>query len=348
MIYANKKNHLIVGRAATGIYLILKNSMRSKRVLLPANICYAAVFPVVYSNSIPIFCDVDCETGNVTFEEFKRHSQNIDAAIIPHMYGNPNQDIEKISDYCKKNRILFIEDCASCAGAVIGNRKAGSFGDYSVFSFGYSKTVELGNGGLIESDYDLSVLSSMYNELPLSSEKTDEANKLFSREYRAFRNRKVPLSSDSFYQIVKSDLFDNFIYRIDDSMSERIKNSVNDLEHIIIERRKKADLYNQLIKYNDNIFRYHFDNGAVPWRQNVFVRPEIREKLISYLLEQGVPVSDWYPVITTMFDDNTVYPNAEKMEKMILNFPLLIPDEEIASICEHVNLAVEQSAKEKI
>ena len=64
-----RKNTLFVGRAATAIYLILDTLMKEKEVILPANICYAAAYPIIYSGNIPIFVDVDAKTGNSTYKE---------------------------------------------------------------------------------------------------------------------------------------------------------------------------------------------------------------------------------------------------------------------------------------
>lgn len=67
------------------------------------------------------------------------------------------------------------------------------------------------------------------------------------------------------------------------------------------------------------------------------VNPELHGDVIDFLLQNNVPVSDWYPVSTTIFGDRGDYPEAEKMENMILNFPLLLDNEKIIYICEKIN-----------
>ena len=55
-----KKNHLITGRGATAIYLALQNEgMKDRDVIIPGNICYAAVYPIISSGNDVVFCDVD-------------------------------------------------------------------------------------------------------------------------------------------------------------------------------------------------------------------------------------------------------------------------------------------------
>ena len=64
-----KRNHIITGRAATGIYLIFKAlGIKDRKVLFPANICYAAIYPVVYSGNIPVFSDVEPKSGNLSLQ----------------------------------------------------------------------------------------------------------------------------------------------------------------------------------------------------------------------------------------------------------------------------------------
>jgi dTDP-4-amino-4,6-dideoxygalactose transaminase len=59
-------------------------------------------------------------------------------------------DMEKISIYARNNGIICLEDCAQALGASISNRKAGTYGDYSIFSFHTQKNITtLGEGGAL-------------------------------------------------------------------------------------------------------------------------------------------------------------------------------------------------------
>lgn len=337
-----KKESLTVGRAATGIYLILRENMCGADVILPANICYAAVYPVVYSSNNPVFCDVDGTSGNMSYKSFiQALTPETRAAIVPHMYGNPVKDMPEIARYCKENDILLIEDCASAMGAELGGQQTGSFGDYTVFSTGYSKTVDLGNGGIILSDRSLCAMRKAYGELPLYTDETEKRNGDFSKAYRAFRNSRLDIRESAFYQTVHSDLRDNFLYRTSDEFSDTVIRSLSGLDKIISERRRASSLYDSYLRYDgSNLSAYPFADGAVPWRKNIFVRPEKRNEIVKRLLDKKIPVSDWYPSINIFFDDYTVYPQTAAMEQTILNFPLLISDDEIRNIADAVNYAV--------
>lgn len=332
-----KKNHLLVSRAATGIYLILvANELKGCNVLVPANICYAAIYPIIYSGNIPVFCDVDANTGNVPFSKFQDFRGKIRAAIIPHMYGNPVSDMSEIARCCQENEILLIEDCASAMGAENNGIVCGTYGDYAIYSTGYSKTIDVGGGGIVFSDNGLEKLETVYEQLPFRTY-TDQMNEdFFSKMYRLIRNSSGQNLGGNIWQAIQSPIRNVFIYRTREYDTQIVR-KIAQLEEVIALRRCKQELYEQNVRENDNCHIYRYKEGAVPWRFNIMVNPELHGDVIDFLLQNNVPVSDWYPVSTTIFGDRGDYPEAEKMENMILNFPLLLDNEKIIYICEKIN-----------
>ena len=338
-LYYNSKEKLYVGRASTGIYLILKNLFKNAEVLVPANICYAAVYPIVYSGNKPKFCDVDISTGNITFEIFKSNmTENVKATIIPHMYGNPVIDIKKISDYCKQKNIILIEDCASSMGVIIDNKVAGSYGDYSIFSTGYSKTLDLGYGGFILTNNDLYNERQLYSELPFLNDSIVNKISAFSKKYRIFRNSKNYLVKEEFLKYSKTDLSDLFLHKINPEYRNILEKSLDKFEEVLKARVLNNLKYDKYISYSNDILKeYVFLEGSVPWRKNIFVDATLRDRMVSFLLKNNVPVSDWYPSIAIMFEDYNSYDNITLIENSILNFPVLIGDREIKNICNIIN-----------
>ena len=103
---------------------------------------------------------------------------------------------------------------------------------------------------------------------------------------------------------------------------------------IIDKRRTNTKLYNRELRNLDKEYFYPWEKGAVPWRFNVFAPLEIKHKLIETFLIYNLPISDWYPVVTPIFDiSQKDYINAKKMEDSILNFPLIINETDIIQIC---------------
>lgn len=344
-ILCMKKHHIVVSRAATGIYLILKSlGIEGKKILFPANICYAAIYPAVYAGNEPVFCDVDAESGNLTFafiEEIVNKTSGIAALVLPHMYGNPVQEINEIKDFCAKQEILLIEDCASAMGASVNGKMTGSFGDYVIYSTGYAKTVEVGFGGIVASDHNLDEMEKMYRQLPMQSEQSEWNQEFFSKLYRLIRNEKKQTLAPFLYQGLYENVKDMYIYQIKPEKENQIRDALLRLEEEIRIHRENCRLYHQLIKENAYIRKYTFEEGAVPWRYNFFVL-ENRKEFIAYCLEKGLPISDWYPDVTELFGATEVFSNTRSMEEKIINFPLNIDKEKIQMICSTVNAFFER------
>lgn len=336
-VWSLKDNYFCTGRAATAIYLILKaENMQGKKVLFPANICYAAIYPAIYAGCEPVFCDIDQVDGNVTYEGVCEYIGQVAAMVIPHMYGNPVQDIEKIQQLCNRNKVLFIEDCASAMGASVNSGRCGSFGDYSIFSTGYSKTIDIGNGGFLLTNQSIAKIQRYYEDLPVWNKEIEENESFFSKLYRLIRNNDKQTLDKYIWKGIQDNLKDMFLYQYP-KIDEQIQRAVAQLDATIGLRRKKQELYENQIIETEFIRKYTFYDGAVPWRFCLLVSEEKKRMLIDKLLERKVPVSDWYPVVTPIFGAENPYGNAYRMEKKIINFPLLIDDKEIQRICNIIN-----------
>jgi dTDP-4-amino-4,6-dideoxygalactose transaminase len=100
----------------------------------------------------PIFADVD-DNGNLSIEGIKKaYNKNVKAIIVVHLNGL-SCDLDPILDFVKKKKILLIEDCSQAHGAVYKNKKVGSFGHISTWSFCQDKIISTGGeGGMISTN----------------------------------------------------------------------------------------------------------------------------------------------------------------------------------------------------
>ena len=80
--------------------------------------------------------------------------------IVTHIYGKMAK-MPEILDITKNKKIAVVEDCAQSHGAVLKNRKAGSWGDVGSFSFYPTKNLgALGDGGALTTNS-----SKIYNSI---------------------------------------------------------------------------------------------------------------------------------------------------------------------------------------
>ena len=321
--YFGKENIFVTGRATTGLYLILlKEGIRYKKVLFPANICYAPVFAAVFSGNKPAFVDI-ADWANISLKKIQEYVDEDTACIVlPHMYGKVVKDVKKIADFCHEEGILFIEDCASAFGASFNGKPVGYFGDYSIFSFDYSKIVDVGFGGIVASNKDLSCFEELQEGLPFLDSDIEESLSMFSRIYRVIRNTTENSLTKSIYNSLSEYMSKYFLFRITDDEMQTVLNSLKNVES---EKEKRWNAYSSFVKElngNELINICCYEVGDIPWRFS-FTYEGNRKEFVSFLLDKGIPISDWYPFIGNMFGiKNHQYENTVNVEKKIYNLPL--------------------------
>ena len=101
------------------------------------------------TNGVPVFADVDVN-GNLYLDSIKKNiTPKTKVVVLVHLYGHPANALE-IKKYLKKKKIFLIEDCSHAHGGIFKNRKIGSFGDLSIWSFCNEKIISTGGeGGMI-------------------------------------------------------------------------------------------------------------------------------------------------------------------------------------------------------
>jgi len=138
------------GTAALHLALIALDVGEQDEVILPSYTCASVGMPILYLKARPVFGDLG-EDYNILPEEIKKRiTEKTKAVIVPHMFGYP-ADIEKIKEICEDRGIFLIEDCAQSIGALYKNKKVGTFGDVSIFSFYSTKMITSIQGGMISS-----------------------------------------------------------------------------------------------------------------------------------------------------------------------------------------------------
>lgn len=123
-------------------------------VVLPDATWIASSAPVSYVGATPVFADIDERTWCLSPESFEACiSPRTRAVIAVDLYGNM-PPMDQIIEIARRHAIAVIEDAAEAIGSEYKGRRAGSFGDASVFSFHGSKTLTTGEGGMLLTDDD--------------------------------------------------------------------------------------------------------------------------------------------------------------------------------------------------
>ncbi|MAI66861.1 MAG: aminotransferase, partial [Phycisphaerae bacterium] len=116
----------------------------------------ASVAAVVAVGAVPVFADVELDSGNISAETIEKVVTNKTTGIIPVHLGGWPADMPAIMELANKQGIKVIEDCAQAHGASINGQLVGSFGHAAAFSFCQDKIMSTGGeGGIITTNDDM-------------------------------------------------------------------------------------------------------------------------------------------------------------------------------------------------
>ena len=159
--YFNKKivrmNSLMVNSGSSANLLIfqclinpmVKRLKTGDEILIPA-ICWStSLWPIIQSGLKVKFVDIELSTLNIDLADLeKKITRKTKALMLVHALGNC-ADMDKLTQICKKKRIILIEDTCEALGSTFKNKSLGTFGEFSSFSFYYSHHITSGEGGMI-------------------------------------------------------------------------------------------------------------------------------------------------------------------------------------------------------
>ncbi|MCL5036667.1 MAG: DegT/DnrJ/EryC1/StrS family aminotransferase [Chloroflexi bacterium] len=142
------------GTTALHVALAAAGLNPGERVLTTPMSFIATSNSILYCGGMPVFCDIDPDTFNISPESIKAAFEQVPEIkylLLVHLFGL-SCDMAPIMDLCKKYNVTIIEDCAQSHGALYHGKKAGTFGLAGTFSFYPTKNMTTGEGGMVISD----------------------------------------------------------------------------------------------------------------------------------------------------------------------------------------------------
>jgi dTDP-4-amino-4,6-dideoxygalactose transaminase len=132
---------LVMALAAAGVHA-------GDEVIVPAYSFVATPLSVMQIGAIPVFVDVEFDTGCIDPSAIEGAITPRTRAIMPvHMHGCA-ADMAAILAIAQKHRLLVVEDAAQAHGATFDGRPVGALGHAGGFSMQSSKNLSAGEGGL--------------------------------------------------------------------------------------------------------------------------------------------------------------------------------------------------------
>jgi dTDP-4-amino-4,6-dideoxygalactose transaminase len=127
-------------------------------ILVPAYNCGTEIDPFIHYGLSVIFYRVDRD-AKIDFENLLQQvTSKTQAIYVTHYFGWPH-DLRHLSEYCKKNHIYLVEDCALSLFSTPKSCSLGLSGDAAIYSF--PKTLPVPDGGA------LTLVSNTHSKEPL-------------------------------------------------------------------------------------------------------------------------------------------------------------------------------------
>lgn len=122
----------------------------------------ASVSTVVNAGAMPVFADVEADTGNISARTIApKITDKTKAIICVHLAGWPC-DMDEIMALAKQHNLWVIEDCAQAHGAKYKGKPVGSIGHIGAWSFCQDKIMTTGGEGGMVTTNDKALWQKMW------------------------------------------------------------------------------------------------------------------------------------------------------------------------------------------
>ena len=302
---------IIMNNGTIPLQIALKLLANGGEVITTPFSYVATTAAIVWENCTPIFVDIHPEY--LTIDETKIEASITDKTtciLATHVFGNPCH-IEEIERIAIKHNLKVIYDAAHCFGVKYKGKSIFEYGDISTCSFHATKLFHTGEGGaLFTKDPDL-------------------FHKCF---YSHNFGHNGPLE---FHGLGING-------KISETQAAMGLAVLPYMEHIITERKKVVDYYNEHLKCPDNYkmkIREHTE-----WNYSYYsVIFNSEEELLAVQKKMNdrkiVPRRYFYPSLNTVnYTHGASMPISESISSRVLCLPLFVglEEESLARVCKLV------------
>lgn len=316
--YFKVSDAVLTSSCRNAIFLLLK-SMELRKVIVPAYTCGVVVEAAMLAEKEIVYAHVDSNTLNADFSDVEISNDCI--VIVTHQYGNPCS-IKTIVERCKRAGAVVIEDCAGSLGTKVDGQLTGTFGDYGVFSFSASKTLQSPTkGGFIitKNESALTALKAVNDNYPYNWKvkiKTLLKGIGFCLNNSPFWCKiisKIRRGIDGNGDYTKDSSYNNSFH---EWQAYVVLKQFKKMEGILSRRREMARMYRESIK-NRIVNTFDFDENAIQIRYPLLIQD--KGIVIKRAYEQGIQLSGGYDKV--YFPDTQEFSVEQSIVRDIVYLP---------------------------
>jgi len=313
--YTGAKHVIVVNNGTSALIasLLAEGISKDDEVIVPSFTFIAPVNSILVIGAKPVLVDCDLETFNITLEKVKEKLTERTRAIIFVDVSGMANDIDLFRELAKEHNLVLIEDAAQAIGGEYKDRKIGSFGHTTIFSFHMAKPITTIEGGCVLTNNDN-----------------------VARKIRMIKNHGMQAKYD--YGFLGLN------FKITDIQSALGRSQLKRLDYFIEKRNKLVEKYKKGLKncrfqeIPDYVTKHPY------MLFGVLVDEDIRDDLNKYLNNNGIDTRIcWLPAHRqeyhkTIFSNENL-PNSEKISSQIINLPIGngLSDEEVDYVINTFN-----------
>lgn len=302
---------VVNGTAALHLALQACDVGEGDEVLVPSITYVASYQAITATGARPVACDLNEDSLCLDIVDAEKRITEKTKAIMPVHYSGGVGRLDKVYCMAEKYNIRVIEDAAHAFGTIYKDRRIGSFGDISCFSFDGIKNITSGEGGCVVTD-DIKALDLIKDARLLGVEKDTD---------KRFKGNR------SWYFDVKKQ---GWRYHMSDIMAAIGIEQLNRFDEISSKRMNLAHHYDKKLKFVSGIRTLkHNYKKVVPHIYVVLInRGYFRDKIIDYLKKNGIATGVHYQPnnLLTYFSNKSLVKKVDlKVTDLIANKILTLP-----------------------
>lgn len=271
----------------------------------------ATATAILQAGAVPVFIDVEPDTGNLDATRIESAITSKTRAIIPvHLYGLMC-DMLKIREIADCHGIGVVEDAAHCIEGVRDGYRPGQLGDMACFSFYATKNITSGEGGaIVTNSEELDAKLRLLRHHGVTKGAAD-------RERNGYSHWDMEVMG--------------WKYNMDNIQAALLLPQMKRIETNLALRNRHALLYQESFAGIEKIHWPTSRNGAVHAHHlsTAWVPGYHRDQVINELSKQGIPAMvNYRPIHLTSYFSNTFgykvgdFPVAERIGNETISLPL--------------------------
>ena len=297
-------------------------------VLVPSFTYVATYQAISAAGCIPISCDVLEDSFLLDLNDVKKRiDSRCKALIYVHYASNPG-NLDELYSFGKSNNLRIIEDAAHSFGCSYKEKKIGSFGDITCFSFDGIKNITSGEGGAILTE-DQEVLSFARDARLLGVIKDTDKRYLGERSW----NFDVKKQGYRFHM-------SNIFAAIGLVQLDRLK------EEFTQKRIKLKELYLKLLSNNSTLTfqKTNVNSYIIPHIMPERIGGNKRDKIFNELKENNIGVGLHYKPnhLLSFYKNKTSLKITEILYREIISLPLHpdLSEDDVKRISQIINKSI--------